>query len=160
MIRTDALTWATYKITTWPSCTGDVDSSALLAVPSPDWFWKTKLETDEWVLTNTTELEITKDQWLKEVFVSTFAVSDEDPGTHYRYTYRQKVTQRDFEAGYVDVNLDPYRICNTYEVGGGPREHIVKKSLRGADKGHTEMELIAELQSCLKRWEEMLAEDS
>ena len=82
-----------------------------------------------------------------------------DPGSHYRYTYRQKVTAEDLERGYVDVKFDPYRVCDIYKIGGGPREHIVKKGLRGPDKGHTERELIGELQSCLDRWEEMLNED-
>ena len=83
-----------------------------------------------------------------------------DPGKHYRYTHRQKVTQSDLELGFVDVKMDPYRVCKVYKVEGGPREHIAKKALRGCSKGHTELELIDELQSCLDRWKEMLSEDS
>ena len=81
-----------------------------------------------------------------------------DPGSHYRYTYRQKVTDGDLARGYVSVKMDPYRVCDIYKVGGGPREHIAKKALRGCSKGHTELELIAELQSCLDRWREMVKE--
>ena len=82
-----------------------------------------------------------------------------DPGKHYRYTYRQHVTRGDADVGYVDVKLDPYRVCKVYKVNGGPREHIAKKALRGCSKGHTELELIGELQSCLDRWKEMIEED-
>ncbi len=86
--------------------------------------------------------------------------SANDPGKHYRYVYQQKVTQDDLSKGYVSVKMDPYRVCALYKVGGGPREHIAKKALRGEDKGHTTIELINELQSCLDRWKEMLGEDA
>ncbi len=82
-----------------------------------------------------------------------------DTGAHYRYEYRAKVTQEDADRGYVSVKLDPYRICSIYETGGGPREHIVKKGLRGLRKGDTERGLIKQLRDALDRWEEMLGED-
>lgn len=82
-----------------------------------------------------------------------------DPGAHYRYSYTVKLTPEQIEEGKVTIKLDPYRVCQIYETGGGPREHIAKKALRGTTKGHTERELIAELRSCLDRWEEMLDED-
>lgn len=70
-----------------------------------------------------------------------------DPGEHYRYSYH-------------GVNIDPYRICRIYDLGGGPREHMTKKLLRGSGKGHEELELINELQCCLDRWREMYEEDN
>jgi hypothetical protein len=70
----------------------------------------------------------------------------EDMGKHYRYSYK-------------GIKLDPYRVCLLYNVGGGPREHILKKCLRGTTKGHTERQVIDEIQSCLDRWKEMVAED-
>lgn len=82
-----------------------------------------------------------------------------DVGQHYRYGMTLKLSQRDIDNGFVHINLDPYRICDIYSVGGGPREHIVKKSLRGVSKGHTERELIRELRGCIDRWEQMLDED-
>lgn len=83
----------------------------------------------------------------------------EDTGAHYRHSFRAKVTQADADRGYVDVKLDPYRICDIYQTGGGPREHIVKKGLRGLRKGDTERGLIKQLRDALDRWEEMLDED-
>jgi hypothetical protein len=85
--------------------------------------------------------------------------SDKDTGAHYRYSHRAKVSQADADRGYVDVKLDPYRICDIYQTGGGPREHIVKKGLRGLRKGDTERGLIKQLRDALDRWEEMLDED-
>lgn len=74
-------------------------------------------------------------------------IKDDDIGKHYRHEYR-------------GIKFDPYRVCWLYGIKGGPREHIVKKALRGTDKGHTELELINELQACLDRWREMVEEDS
>lgn len=85
--------------------------------------------------------------------------AQEDTGAHYRYSHRTKVSQADADRGYVDVKLDPYRICSIYQVGGGPREHIVKKGLRGLRKGDTELGLIKQLRDALDRWEEMVKED-
>lgn len=88
-----------------------------------------------------------------------FNPSDQDTGAHYRHEYRAKVTQADADRGYVSVKLDPYRICDIYQTGGGPREHIVKKALRGTRKGDTEAQLIKQMRDALDRWEEMLQED-
>ncbi|MDB4312246.1 hypothetical protein N9937_02325 [bacterium] len=79
----------------------------------------------------------------------------EDKGSHYRYSFKAKIDKEDLLNGYVEVNLDPYRVCEVYGVGGGAREHIVKKALRGVDKGHTTKELLDELQCCLDRWKQM-----
>lgn len=70
-----------------------------------------------------------------------------DVGAHYRYSYK-------------GVKMDPYRICKLYGVEGGPREHALKKLLRGASKGHTEQEMWAEVMACARRALEMLDEDS
>jgi len=69
-----------------------------------------------------------------------------DKGKHYRHIYR-------------GIKVDPYRICQIYDMGGGPREHMTKKLLRGTSKGHDEMQLLDELQCSLDRWREMIKED-
>lgn len=83
----------------------------------------------------------------------------DDTGAHYRYAYHAKITDEDVARGFVQVNLDPYRIADIYNLGGGPREHIVKKGLRGTGKGSSERQLIKELRDALNRWEQMLIED-
>jgi hypothetical protein len=70
----------------------------------------------------------------------------EDKGKHYRYEFK-------------GVKFDPYRVASLYGLTGGPQEHMLKKLLRGGGKGHSEDELIAELQCCLDRWKEMREED-
>lgn len=87
------------------------------------------------------------------------ALPGADTGAHYRYSYRARITDEDIARGFVEVKLDPYRIADIYQLGGGPREHIVKKGLRGTAKGDTERGLIRQLRDALNRWEEMLVED-
>lgn len=61
---------------------------------------------------------------------------------------------------FKGVKIDPYRIASLYNFKGGPREHILKKVLRGTDKaGQQEQELIDELRGQLDRWEQMVNED-
>lgn len=83
----------------------------------------------------------------------------QDIGRHYRYRYIRNLTADEIKTNKVVVKLDPYRICQVYGVRGGPREHIIKKALRGTGKGYSETELIDEIQCCLDRWKEMLQED-
>lgn len=71
----------------------------------------------------------------------------EDTGKHYRYEYQ-------------GVKLDPYRICQVYGIGGGPREQIIKKCLRGTKKGGDMLTVISEIRTALDRWEEMVMEDT
>lgn len=80
-----------------------------------------------------------------------------DRGKHYRYAFRLNLTQEDIENGFVTVNIDPYRISEVYNLGGW-REHLVKKAIRGTEKGHTEVELLEELQCTLDRAKQMLEE--
>lgn len=70
----------------------------------------------------------------------------EDKGKHYRFVFK-------------GIKFDPYRIAKMYGVKGGPQEHMLKKLLRGQGKGHTEEDLLKELQCCLDRWKEMYEED-
>lgn len=105
-----------------------------------------------------TNIFITFVQWEKATN-ATISRKQEDKGAHYRMRFKQKITEADLEKGYVVVKMDPYRVCKIYKIGGGAREHLIKKALRGCDKGHTELDLIAELRSCLDRWEDMYNED-
>lgn len=58
------------------------------------------------------------------------------------------------------VTVDIYRIAQLYDLGNGPRYHMVKKLLRGTSKdSKTELELIQEQRGLLARWEDMINED-
>ena len=61
-----------------------------------------------------------------------------------------------YNKTFKGIKLDPYRIASLYGINGGPREHILKKLLRGGDKdGRDSLTLIEELRLQLDRWEEM-----
>lgn len=113
-----------------------------------------------------------EDGWMIYRFelVENFTVSEEhvavaegskeevvDRGSHYRYSFRLNLTEEDKENGFVMVNIDPYRISEVYKLGGW-REHLFKKTIRGIDKGHTEEELIEELQCTINRAKQMFEE--
>lgn len=72
---------------------------------------------------------------------------------------KKKSVDGHYKHSFKGIKLDPYRICRVYNIGGGPREHMLKKLLRGSEKGHTEEDLIAELESSLNRWKAMLKEE-
>ena len=82
-----------------------------------------------------------------------------DPGAHYRFTLTKRLTRQDIDEGKASFKVDPYRICDLYAVGGGPREHALKKLLRGNGKGHTEEEMWGEVLTCAKRALEMIGEN-
>ena len=154
MTKEEALEWCHVNLSAW----ADSDCSDL---DTPEgWNWREfgpkpvlcKAAYLNRALGN--EVMITYAEWAKT------PLQEKDVGSHYRFSHQQKITEEDMERGYVVVKMDPYRVCKLYGVGGGAREHLIKKALRGAGKGHTELELINELKSCLKRWEEMHNEDN
>ena len=81
------------------------------------------------------------------------------PNAHYRNGLHVPVTQEDYEQGFVVVTLDPYRLARELGVGGGPREQLLKKTMRGCDKGDTERQLAEQCLSACQRWIEMLDEE-
>ena len=92
-----------------------------------------------------------------EIYPDKSVIDGQDPGKHYRYSFRLNLSKQDIENGFVMVNIDPYRISDVYHLGGW-REHLVKKTIRGTEKGHSEEELIGELECTIKRARQMLEE--
>lgn len=76
------------------------------------------------------------------------AEAAKNPDKHYNNLLKLKVTKEDLDRGYVSVRLDPYLIGKVCGMLGGAMEHIFKKALRGAKKGHTENEVFAEIICC------------
>jgi len=70
-----------------------------------------------------------------------------DKPQHYQYQYK-------------GIKLDPYRICEVYNVGGGAREQIIKKGLRWTNKGDSERQVLKEIMQACERRLEMLDEDA
>jgi len=78
-------------------------------------------------------------------------------------TSEQEPTPDYYNKTFKGIKLDPYRVCKIYDINGGPREHIIKKLLRGVNKNdgiNTELDLISVVEGQLKRWKEMLKEDA
>ena len=74
-----------------------------------------------------------------------------DVDSHYKNTIRIQLTAADIRNEYVDVVIDPYLISKARNVGGGAMEHIMKKSVRGPDKGHTVLEVFEEIAASANR---------
>ena len=70
----------------------------------------------------------------------------EDKGAHYRNTY-------------LGQPFDVYRAIKIFGNTDPIAQHMFKKIARGTKKGHSEEDLISELQCCLDRWKEMNKED-
>lgn len=78
---------------------------------------------------------------------------------HYQTIYQKKLTNDDCNNGFVEILMDPYRVADIYNVDGGPREQILKKSLRWTAKGHTEEKVLREIISAAQRGLDMIEED-
>ena len=65
-----------------------------------------------------------------------------------------------YKQEYKGFKIDPYRIAIIYGIGNYIQFHMLKKLLRGTNKGHSVVDLIDELQCCLDRWREIEFEDS
>lgn len=71
------------------------------------------------------------------------------------------MTPNYYNKTFNGVKIDPYRIASIYGINGGPREHILKKLLRGTGKeNQSELDLISEIRLQLDRWEEMYHENT
>ena len=78
---------------------------------------------------------------------------------HYQNFYTRKLTREEIKSKSVSIKLDPYRICDALDIGGGAREQIVKKGLRWTTKGDDERQVIKEIMQACERRLEMLDED-
>ena len=78
---------------------------------------------------------------------------------HYQNFYTRPLTKEEIKAKVVTIKLDPYRICDALNIGGGAREQIVKKGLRWTTKGDDERQVIREIMQACERRLEMLDED-
>jgi len=78
---------------------------------------------------------------------------------HYQNFYTRPLTDEEIKAKTVTIKLDPYRVCDVLNIGGGAREQIVKKGLRWTTKGDDERQVIREIMQACERRLEMLDED-
>lgn len=62
-----------------------------------------------------------------------------DAGAHYRYGIRAKITEDDIKNGFVDINLDPFRIANIYKMDDFALMTILKKTLVAGNRGYKDL---------------------
>ena len=95
--------------------------------------------------------------WILRKVETKSSLEEKDPSSHYskfKYTVKCPCCEEKHT-----VKLDPYRLASILDLGGGPREHIFKKCVRGTEKGHTERELATEILKAATRWLEIIDED-
>ena len=78
---------------------------------------------------------------------------------HYQTFYTRPLTSSELASGKLKLKLDPYRIADILNLGGGAREQIFKKSARWDTKGQSEREVLNEIMQACTRRLEMLNED-
>ena len=84
-----------------------------------------------------------------------------DAGKHYRFGYTVKVTQEDLDRGFIEVNLDPFRIAAIYGMTCFAAKTILKKVLVVGNRGYKdETQDLKDIISAAERKLQMLEEDS
>jgi hypothetical protein len=83
-----------------------------------------------------------------------------DKPLHYQNSYTRPLTPEEMKSGILNLKLDPYRIADIFNLGGGAREQIMKKALRWTTKGDDERKVINEIMQACERRLEMLDEDT
>ena len=85
---------------------------------------------------------------------------DQDAGKHYRFGYRVKVTQENLDRGFIDINLDPFRIASIYKMECFAAKTILKKVLVAGNRGYKdETQDLKDIISAAERKLEMVEED-
>ncbi len=87
-------------------------------------------------------------------------VENPEKPAHYQFSYTRKLTEEEIKAGEVTIKLDPYRIAEVLDIGGGAREQILKKAIRWTTKGDSERQVVREITQACNRRIEMLDEDN
>jgi len=83
-----------------------------------------------------------------------------DPGKHYRNFHRVKVNEVNFQQGFVDVQLDPFRLQEILNIRCAVAFTVFKKAIRwgGSEAKDIETDLKDIISACERKLE-MLQED-
>ena len=146
--------WATHALTTGPDWrwAESIRCSVRFSRQSGGVFYNGPTEDGSF--------EISSESWIILEERPSTEYTEDSVSSHYdKYIYRVKVTQDDADKGFKDIKIDPYRVASVCGVDGGPLEHILKKSMRGVDKGHTLKDVYKEIIKCAQRGIDMIEED-
>ena len=86
-------------------------------------------------------------------------MSDQDPGKHYRHIHRQYLTKIDIANGYVDVQIDPYRIALVYKMIDHMEFFVLKKILRLGNAHKDKKQELFDIKNACDRRIEILDEE-
>lgn len=78
---------------------------------------------------------------------------------YYSKYYERSLSEEEIVDKKVRIKMDPYRVCDILEIGGGAREQIIKKAIRWTDKGDDEKKVLQEIIEACVRKLDMLEED-
>lgn len=83
-----------------------------------------------------------------------------DEGSHYRKYFRKRVTQEDLDRGYVDIQMDPFRIESIFPLTGALFT-VLKKILVAGDRqsGKSYKRDVEDCVNALERELEIIEED-
>jgi len=83
-----------------------------------------------------------------------------DQGKHYRNFHRVKINEVNFQQGYIDIQLDPFRLQEILNIKCAVAFTVFKKSIRwgGSDAKDIETDLKDIISACERKLE-MLQED-
>lgn len=86
---------------------------------------------------------------------------DRDQGPHYRFFHRVKINAADLERGYIDIQLDPFRLQSILKIKCAVAFTVFKKSIRwgGSEAKDLETDLNDIISAC-KRKLEIMREDN
>lgn len=88
------------------------------------------------------------------------ASKPKDTGKHYRHSIKVKVTQADVDRGYVEVQLDPFRIARVYRMSCQAMFTMLKKVLRAGTGGHKDLRKdLDDIENAIIRKRQMMDED-
>jgi len=83
-----------------------------------------------------------------------------DQGQHYRFFHKVKVNEVNFQQGYVEIQLDPFRLQNILNIQCAVAFTVFKKSIRwgGSEAKDIETDLKDIISACERKLD-MIKED-
>jgi hypothetical protein len=82
-----------------------------------------------------------------------------DPGAHYRFNYRAKLSESDIKNGYIDIQLDPARVAKAWDMKSFMLMTVLKKLARAGKSHNSYEEDLVDCQDALRRELEIIKED-
>ena len=97
----------------------------------------------------------------KRVLLKPKHMQKKDEGEHYRFGVEIAISEEDAARGFVDINLDPFRIAAIYHMEDFALKTILKKTLVAGNRGHKDISQdLKDIICAAQRKLEMIEEDN